>query len=159
MKFDHLLQINDPLNPLIDPMTPTQLWRGLVLRAQSPKLFVPWLDACEIAVRSPTVLERVSHYGEVKIHDVVTFVDEFQVRYEVPPQGEIPASQLVVTIEEPSVGLLNVRFSYEDGVEDIAGSMEAFYNDHRRSAYRESDIDTIRIIRQMAGEGRFDRIH
>ncbi|MDB5772412.1 MAG: hypothetical protein JWM42_2786, partial [Burkholderia sp.] len=33
---------------------------------------------------------------------------------------------------------------------------EAFYNEFRRSAYQESDIDTVRTIRQMAEEGRLD---
>ncbi|MHA0111691.1 AtaL-like protein, partial [Klebsiella pneumoniae] len=41
MKFNHLIQINDPLNPLIDSLTREQLWRGLVLRAESPRLFMP----------------------------------------------------------------------------------------------------------------------
>ena len=33
MQFSHLIQINDPFNPLIDPLSREQLWRGLVLRA------------------------------------------------------------------------------------------------------------------------------
>jgi Domain of unknown function (DUF1857) len=51
MKFEHLIEINDPLNPLIDTITREQLWRGLVIRAESPKLFVPHLDECEIGER------------------------------------------------------------------------------------------------------------
>jgi hypothetical protein len=33
---------------------------------------------------------------------------------------------------------------------------ESFYNDFRREAYKESDIDTIRMIRQLAEEGQLD---
>ncbi|MDB5729736.1 MAG: hypothetical protein JWQ00_2941, partial [Noviherbaspirillum sp.] len=33
---------------------------------------------------------------------------------------------------------------------------EEFYNDFRRSAYQESDIDTIRVIRQFAEAGRLN---
>jgi len=33
MKFEHLIEINDPLNPLIDALTLEHRWRGLVLRA------------------------------------------------------------------------------------------------------------------------------
>ena len=53
MKFEHLIEINDPLNPLIDSLTREQLWRGLVLHAESPKLFVPHLDECDIVEREP----------------------------------------------------------------------------------------------------------
>ena len=51
MKFSHLIQINDPLNPLIDPLSREQLWRGLVLRAENPLLFVMGLDRFEIVER------------------------------------------------------------------------------------------------------------
>ena len=156
MKFDHSLEINDPLNPLIEPLTRAQLWRGLVLRAEAPKMFVPWLDGCDILSRDDTGIGRVLTYGEIAIRDHVRFVHEREIRYDVPRQADIPASRLTVIIEEPEAELLNVRFSYDDGMEEAPGSMDAFYNEYRRSAYQESDIDTIRIIRQLAAEGRFD---
>ena len=153
MKFVHLVEINDPLNPLIEPLTREQLWRGLVLRAEAPKRFIDWLDGSEIRSQGADMLGRTLHYGEVAIHDTVTFTAQQQVQYDVPAQGDIPASRLLVTIEEPASGLLNVRFSYDDFMEEAPGSMEAFYNEFRRSAYQEADIDTIRVIRELAGEG------
>lgn len=159
MKFVHLVEINDPLNPLIEPLTREQLWRGLVLRAEAPKRFVDWLDSSEIRSEGANLLSRTLCYGEVVIRDTVTFTAPQQVQYDVPAQGEIPASQLLVTIEEPGEDLLNVRFSYDDFQGETPGSMEAFYNEFRRSAYQESDIDTVRIIRELAAEGRFDTEH
>ena len=156
MKFEHLVEINDPLNPLIEPLTRTQLWRGLVLRAQAPKLFVPWLDGCDIGTPSADGQERVLRYGEVAIRDQVRFEPERLIRYEIPAQNEMAASTLLVQIETPGPDALLVRFSYDDGTEEIEGSMDAFYNEFRRSAYQEADIDTIRIIRELAAEGRFD---
>ena len=40
MKFTHLVEINMPDNPLVMKITREQLWRGLVLRAERPTLFV-----------------------------------------------------------------------------------------------------------------------
>ncbi len=156
MKFDHLVEINDPRDPLIDPLGRTQLWRGLVLRAESPTLFMPHLDACEIINRTEGTVERALRYGEIVIHDVVTYTPEERVQYDVPAQTDISASRLLMTIEEPDEGRLFVRFSYDDGLLEASGSMDAFYNDFRRSAYQEADIDTVRIIRQLVAEGRFD---
>ena len=65
MKFEHLIEINDPLNPLIDPMTREQLWRGLVLHAEQPKLFMPHLDECTIVERSPGELNRKRRFGKL----------------------------------------------------------------------------------------------
>ena len=153
MKFVHLVEINDPLNPLIEPLTRQQLWRGLVLRAEAPKRFIEWLDDCDIRSTGVDTLERTLHYGEAAIRDTVSFTPLRQVEYDVPAQTDITASRLVVAIEEPGTGMLHVRFSYDDFTEEVPGSMEAFYNEFRRSAYQEAEIDTVRIIRELAGEG------
>src|SRR3569832_2994273 len=91
MKFAHLIEIIDPLNPLSDPLSREQLWRGLVLRAEEPQMFVPWLDACHIVERSAASLQRELRYGEVVIRDEVTFLPQLQVHYHVPQQKDIPA--------------------------------------------------------------------
>jgi hypothetical protein len=156
MKFDHLIEINDPLNSLIEPLTRAQLWRGLMLRVQSPKLFVPWLDECVIVRPGGDKLERTLRYGEVSIKDQVSFTPEQLIQIDVPTQPDIVASSLSMQIEEPKPNLFFVRFSYDDGIEEADGSMDAFYNEFRHSAYRESDIDTIRIVRELTAEGRFN---
>jgi hypothetical protein len=79
-----------------------------------------------------------------------------QVLYHVPEQNEIPVSDLSMTIEEPQPGALFVRFEYDDHLPDNDDKENAIYNDFRRSAYEESDIDTIRVIRQLADQGQLD---
>lgn len=154
MKFAHLVEINDPHNPLIEPLSRGQLWRGLVLRAETPSAFVPYLDRCEIIEKSALSLSRELHYGELVVRDSVTFLPQQQVVYHVPPQKDIPASRLTMTIEEPQPDVFFVRFEYDDGASEAADTADAFYNEFRRSAYQESDIDTVRTIRRMAQEGR-----
>lgn len=152
MQFNHLIEINDLLNPLIDALSREQLWRGLVLRAEAPQLFIPYLDECTLHERSDERLSRSLRYDKLVVHDHVTFSPQSTVRYDVPAQGEIAASSLVMTIEEPQPGALFVRFEYDDGRN--ADAAEAFFDEFRRSAYEEADIDTVRVIRQLAQEGR-----
>jgi hypothetical protein len=154
MKFEHLVEINDPNDPRIEPLGRLQLWRGLVLRAEKPTLFIPHLDSCVIIERTGNVVSRCLDFGNLTINDHVHYTIEDKVRFFIPEQGEILASALEMTIEEPHPGRLFVRFTYEDTTPEEGP--DAFYNDFRRSAYREADIDTIRIIRQMAAEGRLD---
>jgi len=153
MKFNHLIQINDPLNPLVDTLTREELWQGLVLRAESPKLFMPHLDECRLSDKGIDSVHRELRYGELVIRDKVTYLPQIQVLYEVPSQGDIHASRMSMTIEEPQPEQLFVRFEYDDGQPEIAGSEEAFYNEFRRSAYQEADIDTVRTIREIAAGG------
>ena len=156
MKFEHLIEINDPLNPLIDRLSREQLWRGLVLRAETPMDFVPYLDNCNIVERGEQTLSRELRYGDLIVQDRVTFQPLHKVTYHVPSQKGIPESRLTMTIEEPEPDILFVRFLYDDGASEAEDTTEAFYNDFRRSAYKESDIDTIRTIREMAESGRLD---
>jgi hypothetical protein len=156
MKFEHLIEINDPFNPLADTLTREQVWRGLVIRAESPKLFVPHLDECDIGARESGSFKRRLRYGDLVVEDTVLLTPLQEVRYEVPAQGEIQASTLVMTIEAPTSAMLHVRFCYDDGMgeaEDEAGKM---YNEFKKSAYQEADIDTVRILRQLAAEGKLD---
>ena len=152
MRFEHLIEVNDLRNPQIPLLSRSQLWRGLVLRAESPMLFVPHLEACEIVERSEASLLRRLDYGKVAISDRVTFLLELQVRYHVGAQAEFSDSTLTMTIEEPQPDALFVRCVYEDASPDEGA--DAMYNDFRRSAYRESDIDTMQLIRQFAAQGR-----
>ena len=156
MKFEHLIEINDPLNPLIDALSTEQLWRGLVLRAESPKLFVPHLDDCVIDERSDNGFRRRLRYGELVIEDRVVLEPMRQVRYEVPAQQDISQSSLTMTIEAPSEHTLFVRFRYDDGHDAATDAANAMYDEFRRSAYVESDIDTIGMLRDLASQGRLD---
>ena len=156
MKFTHLIEINAADNPLIAPLSREQLWRGLVLRAERPTLFVIGLDTCEITQRSDHALSRTLQFGQLKVRDEVRFQPLQHVHYHVPRQDDIPVSDLTMTVEEPHPGALFVRFEYDDHQPDIGGDEAAFYNEFRREAYKEADIDTIRVIRQLAAEGQLD---
>ncbi|MFT5644998.1 MAG: hypothetical protein ACI83P_002562, partial [Janthinobacterium sp.] len=146
----------DALNPLIDALSRAQLWRGLVLRAEAPKLFVPHLDDAVIEQSSERGFRRRLRYGELVIEDQVHLVEQHQVRYEVPAQQDISASSLTMTIETPTQDALWVRFAYDDGHDAATDAANAMYDDFRRSAYQESDIDTISKLRELAAEGRLD---
>lgn len=156
MKFEHLIEVNSLSNPTIAPLTRQELWHGLMLRAHRPTLFMPHLDSCDILERTELMILRSLKYGEIVIEDRVTFLEAHQVRYHVPAQRDFSDSTMTATIEEPHPDALFVRFAYEDGSGD--GGADAMYNDFRRSAYKEADIDTIHLIRQFAKEGRIDAL-
>lgn len=156
MKFTHLVEINMPDNPLVASLTREQLWRGLVLRAERPTLFLLGLDACEITARSADSLSRTLRFGQLLVRDHVRFVPLQYVHYHVPQQDPMPMSDLTMTIEEQQPGALFVRFEYDDHNAAQESAEDAFYNDFRREAYKEADIDTIRMIRQLAQDGELD---
>jgi len=148
MKFSHLIQVNDLLNPLIEPLSREQLWRGLVLRAENPLSFVLALDAFEIVRDGENRLARELHFGKLTLRDRVEFDPMHQVRYEIEATNESPAATLVMTIEEPEANQLFVRFDYETLQTETAPLAE-FYSKFARQAYVAADIDTIGTLRRL----------
>ena len=152
MKFAHLIQINDPLNPLIESLSREQLWRGLVLRAENPLLFVIALDGFEIVRQGESKLTRELRFGKLILRDRVEFEPMHKVHYAIEPTGESPAATLVMTIEEPEPGQLFLRFEYETRQDGTAVPGEDFYTAFAKQAYVAADIDTVSTIRRLALE-------
>ena len=73
MKFTHLIEINNLGNPMITPLSRSQLWHGLVLRAERPTLFLIGLDSCEVTSRSAEGMSRTLHFGKLEVIDEVRF--------------------------------------------------------------------------------------
>ena len=112
MNFEHLIQINDPLNPFVESMTREQLWEGLVLRAEQPQLFVLGLDSCKILSREGDVMERELHYGQAVVRDRVTLTAGTSVRYDILPTADYVGGSLTMEIEQPDELQLFLRFTY-----------------------------------------------
>jgi hypothetical protein len=153
LRFEHLVQINDPGNPQLDPLTPEQLWQGLVLRAESPELFMLGLDRAEITARGEGWIERVLHFGQARIRDRVHYAPRQSVRYESAATAEHAGGTLTMTIETPGADALLVRFTYETTMPAVDASGDDRYAEIVKSAYHESDIDTVRKIREIAASG------
>jgi hypothetical protein len=160
MRFEHLLQINDPLMPLIDPLTRAQLWRGLVLRVAEPVQFLPGLRGCEIGDRSVygkmIEFDRTLDFGNFMVRDRVLLNTLESIEVTAPATEHFAASRLTIRIEEPSETVLFVRFLYELAEENHHDGLDAMTDEARRQAWELSDIDTIRRIRELVQLGKLD---
>lgn len=160
MRFEHLVEINDLARPEIPALSRDEVWRGLVVRAERPDLFLPGLGEVTILSRSASGLVRVLRFGDVMLTDEVYFTPESEVRYEVAAQGEIQRSSLRMRIEEPEPSHLFVRFVYEDeGLVAVRDAREAAaLDDVRRAAYEAADVDTVATIRWLVESGQLARV-
>lgn len=150
MHFEHLIQVNDPLNPLVESLTRAQLWQGLVLRAEQPQLFVIGLDSCTIVSRTDSILERELHYGPATVRDRVTLTPNESVRYDIPATQAHVGGSLTMKIEQPDAVQLLLRFTYETTLPSADTEDARQTTEIVKSAYREADIDTVRLIREYA---------
>ena len=153
MNFEHLIQINDPENPLIAPLNRSQIWEGLVHRIENPMPFLPGLESCTIIERQGNELLRELNFGPAVIQDRVTLAEAQWVRFDIQPSPTHPGGSLTITIEEPQPAFLFLRFAYRTTLASDPNSEERAYIEYVKSAYHQSDVDCVRLIRTLAAEG------
>ncbi|MDD2885764.1 MAG: SRPBCC family protein [Dechloromonas sp.] len=153
MNFEHLIAINDPNNPLVLPLSRQQIWQGLLHRVDNPRPFLPGLESCTLLERSATMLKRRLVFGPAVIEDHVTLVDQHAVCFAIQPSEQHAGGSLTITIEEPASQHFFLRFAYVTTLGVQANSEDAAYIDYVKSAYQQSDLDCVRLIRTLAADG------
>jgi hypothetical protein len=153
MNFEHLIAINDPGNPLVVPLTRRQLWLGLLQRVDNPLLFLPGLQAFTMLQRQYDSALRELDFGATRIRDRVTLSEGTAVHFDIEPGDTHAGGSLTIRIEEPQPDHLFLRFTYNTGFGNQAGSEDAAYVEYVKSAYHQSDLDCVRIIRTLAADG------
>lgn len=157
MRFEHLVQINDPQLPLLEPLTREQLWRGLVRRAEEPTLFVLALAGATVHARerSGDVVElvRTLDFGNFTVADRVRLYPLERTETHTAATDRWPASRLTIRIEEPGPDALFLRFTYESDEAEGDSALDAVIAALRRRAYESADLDTVRCIRELARRG------
>ena len=158
MKYEHLVQINDPLDPLIDPLTRDQLWQGLMRYVETPLAFVEGLDAATVTARHERTLQRELQFGRHRVQDEITLTPQERIHIATHATAEIPAGALTISIEDHGVELLFVRFIYETFPQGHP-PLGAQYQVAVKEAYKLAGIDIIRRIREYASEGWLGPLH
>jgi hypothetical protein len=157
VRFEHLVQVNDPLQPLLTEVSRSQLWRGLVRRAERPTEFVLGLLAATIDDRfdepGAVRLARTLDFGSFRVRDRVRLAGNAVSVTEVEAAAAYPASRLTIRIEEPAADSLFLRFTYESDEMPGDGGVDAVARQLREQAYRSADIDTVWRIRDLVERG------
>ena len=158
MKFEHLVQINDPSLPGVDWLTRQQLWFGLVARAWKPTRFVLGLEDAKVVQTGQqgriTTLSRVLNYGSFQISDTMVLHEEDRTETQIVANQFCGDSTLTISIEEPEPGELWLRFQYliteVQDEQGVPGATSKEVEEVRKQAYRAADVDTVRMIRELA---------
>jgi hypothetical protein len=157
MRYEHLVEINDPFFPLLSPLTREQVWEGLLLRAYAPEEFIYGLDDVvvdEVASddAATKVLQRVLDFGSFTVRDIVRIHPHRSVHTEVEAGPDWPQSRLVISIEEPEKDRLYLRFVYEWDEAAGSGELDTVTLAIREQAYHAADLDTVARLRRLAEE-------
>ena len=157
MLFEHIIQINDLNNPMLLPITRTELWEGLMRRAERPQDYLIGVERVEILARGPDWLQREMQIGSLLVTDRILLEQEVQIRFETEPTDQHHGGTMTMRIEEPEPGALFVRFSYDTPLPET-GQMDgeagdAYFASYVKAAYRDTDVDMVRKIRARIESG------
>ncbi|KAF0815210.1 hypothetical protein IGB42_00287 [Andreprevotia sp. IGB-42] len=156
MYFEHLVVVNEPGNPLVEPLTLAQLWNGLVLRAEAPDLFLEHIESVRILERGPGTLLREIELGVLTVRDRITLTPHQSVHHVTEASDQHEGGTLTISIEVPEEEQLLVRFVYDTPVPEhdpAAGEGEANYAAYLKAAYQQMDVEALKKVRQMAEQG------
>lgn len=152
MTFEHIVQINDLTKPELPILSRFEIWEGLVLRARRPDKFLVGVDDFEILEQDATYLKRCVQLPGLEVVDEVKFFPEARIEYRTLPTDDVGPATLVMDIEEPEPESLFIRFRYHaDSIENRGDAMP--YDQFLHQAYVATDIETVQIIRDLAGTG------
>lgn len=156
MRFEHLIEINAPHTDLLAMMAPTftreELWRGLMVRVQTPQRFPMGPESCEWQETEPGVYARTLRFGQHVLHDVVHTSEAEELVFTPEGHGDTAPIRLTMRIEEPQAGQMVLRFIYEALATQT--DEERYYNEYRHNAWLHNDRDMVRTLRQWhSGEG------
>jgi hypothetical protein len=152
--FVHIIEINDPRNPLLDAFTRDQLWRGLLRRAERPMEFLPQLKGCLIIMRGEFTFARELDFGSFTLRDRVRLTPQQQLTFDTEAAPNVPAGRLTIAIETGGVDHLQLRFTYDVERERTDNAeMEAQYDRYIQSAYLQADIESVKIMRGLLAQG------
>ena len=115
------IKVND--NPGESPLDRSQVWRGLVMKAENPLPFVPVISSCEVIDRRDNGLVReIVDKGDT-IRETVTFYPERMVKFE-RTSGRVLGTILNEIVEDAN-GDLALKFTFTLTIENVAvGSAE-----------------------------------
>lgn len=154
MRYEHLIEINDPLYAAANPLSREDLWQGLIMRAHSPQRFAIGMEGAMVTELSrdaaTTVLARTLDYGMFQVNDTVTLRHGAAMITDVAASEGVAKGRLTITIEEPAADRLYLRFVYELDEAGAAGEWDATTTALREQAYFASDLDTVAQIRELA---------
>ena len=147
MRFEHLVQINDLNNPLQEFLNREQLWLGLWQRVEQPEIFLPGLDSSQILERGADGIRRRLDFGNAHIHDRVTYVEQAWLQFAIASGDGHAGGVLRITLEEPEPQALFLRFTYQTTLNQEGEN--GTYAEYVKSAYVESDLETVRVSRLL----------
>ena len=145
-----------PVNEREPRLTRTQIWQGLVLKAENPVPFLEAISACTVIERGENWLLRDFTLRGEDMQERVTFEPEKRVTFVRTKSSAM--GTVMNELVELDGGEMGLRFTFEldvDGLDD-GSSEEAEFADLMSRSYFQGVESTLAEIRRRVVAGELD---
>ena len=135
------------------PLTRSDVWRGLELKANNALPFVPAMTRCDVISEEGNVIVREIEFRGQELGERVTLEPQERVTFERTRGAVLGTIRNEILEETP--GALELRFSFElvlEGV-DSGSREERDYEETMRGDYLKAVDATLAAIRRWVREG------
>ena len=146
---EHIIRISEPT------ISRNELWQGLVNSVRNPEKFVEHMEGSRILSEElsdvGTVLHREIDFGNFRLRDRVILRENESLLTMVDAGANWKASSFLIRIEEPEVGVLFLRFVYEE--ENGGEALPDMFVQLRRRAYEAKDHHLVeQVLNEIAAK-------
>jgi hypothetical protein len=147
------IPVNDRSNPDLPILNRSQVWKGLVLKAENALPFVPQMTKCETFERGDNYLIRDIVFREEPARERVTFYPEQKVQFDRLSGDTL--GTILNEIEEDDKGELALRFTFSLEKKGLASDSpaERAYAQQMEGDYLGAVQATLNAIRQWVKQG------
>jgi Domain of unknown function (DUF1857) len=128
------------------------VWRGLVMKAENPLLFVPVISSCKVIERrADGLIREIVDKGDA-IREIVTFYPEHTVKFE-RTSGRVLGTILNEIVEDADSDLA-LKFTFTLTIENVAAGSaeEKEFAAQMEDGYLMAVRATLKAVRQLAAE-------
>ena len=150
---DKTVSVNAGGSPDEPRVSRSQLWKGLVLKAENALPFVAAMTHCEVLERSERSLVREIVFRGERMRERITFNPQKSVKFE-RLSGQALGTILNEILEDPAEGL-QLRFAFTIELQGVAPDSPEEKNFRRmmEKDYLTAVEATVKAIRRLVKEG------
>jgi hypothetical protein len=155
-KIEESVPVNDPTRPDLPVLNRSQVWQGLVMKAEDATRFVPIITYCKVIERFEGGFIREVNLRDGRMRERVTLTPEQRVRFE-QLDGPLKGGMVDNSIDEAADGKLSLRFAFylpEGASMEGPGRPPGGPGGDIKSVYRQALENTLATVRQLAKEGK-----
>lgn len=153
IKVDKTLPINPDKSGAVPILSRDQVWRGLMMKVDDARPFVPLMTKCDVTERWDNGLLRDIIFDGMSLSEKITFYGQEKVAFERVGGGD-ELGTIWNEIIEDADGELHLRFAFELEVPNLSEAEERDYRENRARGYLAAVKATLDLLRKLSAQGK-----